>query len=301
MRTKATTTAPSPTTTRRSSSTRNSPGPTTTAATPSYTRATIDRAIADCTKAIELDPKLAAAYTDRGDAELQQGRPRPRHRRLQPRRSSSTRNSPMPTTTAAGPMRLKATTTAPSPTTTRRSSSTRNSPIAYYNRGVAYETKGDHDRAIADYNQAIELNPKFTKPTTTAASPSYIKGDLTAPLPTSTGRSSSTRNSPLAYSSRGDAELIQGRPRPRHRRPQQSDRARSEMRRQPIAIGAKLTSSRVSMTWRSPISIGQSSSIQSLPMPSGIVLVSIAPKVNTILPSPTSTRPCGSSPIIPPP
>ena len=31
---------------------------------------------------------------------------------------------------------------------------------AYYNRGVIYYRKGAYDRAIADYNQAIELNPK---------------------------------------------------------------------------------------------------------------------------------------------
>ena len=32
--------------------------------------------------------------------------------------------------------------------------------MAYINRGVAYERKGDNDRAIADYNEAIRLNPK---------------------------------------------------------------------------------------------------------------------------------------------
>src|ERR1700692_2125140 len=30
---------------------------------------------------------------------------------------------------------------------------------AYNNRGFAYDGKGDHDRAIADYDQAIELSP----------------------------------------------------------------------------------------------------------------------------------------------
>ncbi len=30
----------------------------------------------------------------------------------------------------------------------------------YYNRGVAYGDKGDYDRAIADYTQAIKLDPK---------------------------------------------------------------------------------------------------------------------------------------------
>jgi tetratricopeptide (TPR) repeat protein len=31
----------------------------------------------------------------------------------------------------------------------------------FNHRGVAYRLKGDHDRAIADYAQAIKLNPKF--------------------------------------------------------------------------------------------------------------------------------------------
>ena len=30
----------------------------------------------------------------------------------------------------------------------------------FYGRGVAYESKGDHDKAIADYTEAIRLDPK---------------------------------------------------------------------------------------------------------------------------------------------
>ena len=40
---------------------------------------------------------------------------------------------------------------------------------AYYNRGSAWGNKGDFDRAIADYSQAILLDPKEPKPITTAA------------------------------------------------------------------------------------------------------------------------------------
>ena len=32
---------------------------------------------------------------------------------------------------------------------------------AFNNRGIAYRLKGDHERAIADYSQAIKLNAKF--------------------------------------------------------------------------------------------------------------------------------------------
>jgi tetratricopeptide (TPR) repeat protein len=33
--------------------------------------------------------------------------------------------------------------------------------LAFNNRGNVYGTKGDNDRAIADYDQAIKLNPKY--------------------------------------------------------------------------------------------------------------------------------------------
>ena len=34
-----------------------------------------------------------------------------------------------------------------------------NVAIAFYNRALAYEDMGDYDRAIADYSEAIRLNP----------------------------------------------------------------------------------------------------------------------------------------------
>src|SRR5215510_6005154 len=33
--------------------------------------------------------------------------------------------------------------------------------LAYYKRGVAYQDKHEHDRAIADYTKAIEINPQY--------------------------------------------------------------------------------------------------------------------------------------------
>jgi tetratricopeptide (TPR) repeat protein len=36
-----------------------------------------------------------------------------------------------------------------------------NDAIAYYKRGVAYQFKGDLDRAIAEYNKAIALKPNY--------------------------------------------------------------------------------------------------------------------------------------------
>ena len=64
--------------------------------------------------------------------------------------------------------KLRATTTAASPTTPRRSGSIPNLPsptmaVMFNNRGgaSAYHDKGDNDRAIADYNEAIRLDPKY--------------------------------------------------------------------------------------------------------------------------------------------
>ena len=34
-------------------------------------------------------------------------------------------------------------------------------PVAYGNRGIAYEAKGEHDRAIADFDKAVALKPDF--------------------------------------------------------------------------------------------------------------------------------------------
>jgi tetratricopeptide (TPR) repeat protein len=38
-----------------------------------------------------------------------------------------------------------------------------NAEIAYYGRGYAYKKKGDYDRAIQDFNEAIHLNPNFER------------------------------------------------------------------------------------------------------------------------------------------
>ena len=84
-----------------------------------------DKAIADYTEAIRLDPKYAKAYYNRGWAYGEQGRA----------------------------------TTRRLPTTPRPSGSTRSMPVAYYDRGNAYAEKGEYDKAIADYTEAIRLDP----------------------------------------------------------------------------------------------------------------------------------------------
>jgi lipoprotein NlpI len=40
-------------------------------------------------------------------------------------------------------------------------SPTPNTAVAFNNRGMAYQAKAQYDRAIADFDQAIRLDPKF--------------------------------------------------------------------------------------------------------------------------------------------
>jgi tetratricopeptide (TPR) repeat protein len=83
-----------------------------------------DRAIADYTEAIKLDPKDSLAYLYRGNLYLIKGD----YDRTIADYTQAIRLDP-------------------------------NISLAYNNRGGAYANKGDYDRAIADFTQAIELNP----------------------------------------------------------------------------------------------------------------------------------------------
>jgi tetratricopeptide (TPR) repeat protein len=49
---------------------------------------------------------------------------------------------------------------------------------AYYNRGNAYDDKGDVDRAITDYTEAIRLDPKFALAYNNRENKNEDKGDI---------------------------------------------------------------------------------------------------------------------------
>ena len=59
------------------------------------------------------------------------------------------------------PIRAKATTTAPSITTTWRSSSIPKYAAAFTERGNTYAARGKIDRALQDFEQAIKFNPSY--------------------------------------------------------------------------------------------------------------------------------------------
>jgi lipoprotein NlpI len=119
-----------------------------------------DRAIADCSEAIRLDPKLANAHLNRGKAYSDKGdfdRAIADYNRaieLDPKSSIGYNNlcdayldkgdNDRAITDCDEAIRLDPT-----------------FAVAYRNRGNAYRYKGEIASAVADYNKAIELNPKF--------------------------------------------------------------------------------------------------------------------------------------------
>jgi tetratricopeptide (TPR) repeat protein len=50
--------------------------------------------------------------------------------------------------------------------------------IAYYNRGNSYHANGDLDRAIADYNEAIRLDPESAQAYVNRGNSYHVNGDL---------------------------------------------------------------------------------------------------------------------------
>ena len=86
----------------------------------------------------------------------------------------------------------------------------RRDAVAYNNRGIAYRAKGDNDSAIADYTKAIEINPKFARASTTAASPTVPRVTTTAPSPTTPRPSRSIQSYASAYHNRGLAYRAKG-------------------------------------------------------------------------------------------
>ena len=105
------------------------PSPTTTGATPGAHKKEYDKAIADFNEAIRLDPKYRLGLQQPGHRLAGQEGVRQGHRRLQ-------RGDP---------------------------ARSRGFATAYNNRGNAWRVKKEYDKAIADYNEAIRLDPNFAR------------------------------------------------------------------------------------------------------------------------------------------
>jgi tetratricopeptide (TPR) repeat protein len=136
-----------------------------------------DRATADCTVALRLNPKDAAALAGRGRARLMRG-------------------------DAAGAVIDCDAALALDPRLV----------TAYCHRAAAFAHKGEHDRALADAAEALRLDPKSAAAFTARGSAYRLKGDLDRAVADTTEAIWLDANLAAAYYHRGLAHLARREP-----------------------------------------------------------------------------------------
>jgi len=134
-----------------------------------------DRAIMEYSKAIQLDPNNALAYTRRGEAYYYKG------------------DYDKAITDYDQAIRIDA-----------------NYAVAYNNRGHVYRNQGNYDRAIADLDQAIRLNPNYTKAFANRGYAYWYKGDYDKAITDYDQAIRIDPNYAVAYNNRGLVYRNQG-------------------------------------------------------------------------------------------
>src|SRR3989304_4310643 len=88
--------------------------------------------------------------------------------------------------------------------------STQNLADAYNNRGFAYQTKGDNDRAIQDFNEAIRLHPNLAAAYNNRGNAYADKGDHDRAIQDFNEAIRLNPNLAAAYNNRGNAYADKG-------------------------------------------------------------------------------------------
>lgn len=82
--------------------------------------------------------------------------------------------------------------------------------VDYVNRGSAYFNKGEYDRAIADYTQGIQLDPKFAAAYSGRCAAQIKKNNLAQAIADCNQAIALDPNLAIAYNDRGLAKQAQG-------------------------------------------------------------------------------------------
>jgi tetratricopeptide (TPR) repeat protein len=172
-------------------------------------KAVYDRAIADYTQALRLDPNIALAYNNRGMAYAGKGdydraiADYTQALRLDPNIALAHNNRGMAYADKGDYDWAIADYTQ----------ALRIDPdlvAVYNNRGMAYAGKRDYDRAIADYTQALRLDPNDADVYNKRGIAYYYKGDLNKAIGDYNEALRLDPNNAAAYYNRGDAYFNRG-------------------------------------------------------------------------------------------
>ena len=169
----------------------------------------LDGAIADCNRAIELDPKDAGPYSNRGIARQAQGdlngaiADYTRAIELDPKNAKTYTNR------AIG-KGAKGDVEGAIADCNRAIKLDPKNAVAYANRGIAKKNKGNLDEAIIDYTRAIELDAKYVNAYYNRGLARREKGDIDGAIADYTREIELDPKDAVAYNERGIAKQIQG-------------------------------------------------------------------------------------------
>jgi tetratricopeptide (TPR) repeat protein len=166
-------------------------------------------AIADCTRAIELDPKSEPAVYKRGALKLQKGDNDGAIADLTRAIELSPNTADYYSDRGLAKLRKRDNDGAIVDFTRAIELDAKNA-IAYRNRALAKNIKGDADGALADYNRAIELDPKNAGAFNSRGLIKKAKGDLDGAIADFNSAVELNDKLAIAYKNRSEAKQAKG-------------------------------------------------------------------------------------------
>jgi tetratricopeptide (TPR) repeat protein len=167
-------------------------------------------AIADFSRALELDPKLTSIYYDRGITNLQNGSLDEAISDLSHAIELSPNTADYYNDRGLAKLRKGDNDGAIADFTRAIELDPKAAQIAYRNRALARKIKGDADGAIADYDRAIDLDPKNADAYNNRGNVKKSKGDFDGAIADFTSAIHLNSKLTVAYKSRAEAKQAKG-------------------------------------------------------------------------------------------